>query len=199
MLVIGLCGASGSGKGTVSGILKKRNIPCLDTDELYHRLIDAPSACTADLKEAFGEAVFCENGAVDRKKLADLVFSDQTGTLHKKLNEITHHHIHVETLRWIERHRTKEFAAVCIDAPMLFESHFDRDCDVTVAVLADEAIKIDRIEQRDHISEQKAKMRLAHQIDDKDLTELCDYTIDNTTTVKDLEKQVDALIKTLLY
>ena len=199
MLVIGLCGASGSGKGTVSAILKKRNIPCLDTDELYHRLIEGPSDCTSDLTKSFGTAILGENGGINRKVLADVVFSDQTGQKHKKLNEITHYHIHKETVRWIEKYRTKEFAAVCIDAPMLFESHFDRDCDVTVAVLADEETKIKRIEQRDHISEEKAKMRLAHQISDAELLKKCDYALQNTQTVQALETQIEQLIEKLLH
>lgn len=198
MLVIGLCGASGSGKGTVSAILKKRNIPCLDTDELYHRLIGGPSACTSELVEAFGESVLSENGGIDRQALADVVFSDETGQKHKVLNEITHHHIHKETLRWIEKYRTKEFAAVCIDAPMLFESHFNRDCDVTVAVLADEETKLERIEHRDHISEEKAKMRLSHQISDSDLVGRSDFTLQNSGTFAELELQVDRLLKNLL-
>lgn len=199
MLVIGLCGASGSGKGTVSAILRKHNIPCLDTDELYHRLIDGPSACTNDLMNEFGAGILTENGGIDRKILADIVFLDESGDKHEKLNEITHYHIHKETLRWIEKHRTKQFAAVCIDAPMLFESHFDRDCDVTVAVIADDEIKIDRIEKRDHISESKAKMRLSHQISDKDLVEKCDFSLQNSDTVKALEVQVERLIEKLLH
>ena len=198
MLVIGLCGASGSGKGTVSAILKKRNIPCLDTDELYHRLIDGPSACTSDLINEFGTAILTVRGGIDRKVLAGIVFSDVTGEKHKKLNEITHFHIHRETVSWIETYRTKQFAAVCIDAPMLFESRFDRDCDVTVAVVADENTKIERIEKRDHISEDKAKMRLSHQISDEELISKCDFTLQNSDTLESLEAQVEQLIEKLL-
>lgn len=198
-MVIGLCGASGSGKGTVSSILRKRNIPCLDTDELYHSLIDGPSVCTTDLTKEFGTDILTENGGVDRKVLADIVFSDESGQKHKKLNEITHYHIHKETLQWIEKYRSKQFAAVCIDAPMLFESRFDLDCDVTVAVIADDRIKIDRIEKRDHISGIKAKMRLSHQISDKDLIEKCDFSLQNSGTVQALEVQVERLIEKLLH
>ena len=154
MKIIGLCGGSGSGKGSVCRLFAEYSILSIDTDSVYRKMTEGDSECMRALKAAFGEKISQEDGSLDRKALRALVFSaDDAKKNREVLNAITHKFILDETRRIIERERIRGAAAVIVDAPLLFESGFDRECDVIVSVIADEDTRISRIVLRDGISE----------------------------------------------
>lgn len=192
MKVIGLCGGSGAGKGTVCSIFAELGIPSIDTDKLYHSLISTDSECTREIVSAFGSDVYANPG-VDRKALRNIVFSSPENLA--ILNKITHKHI-LASVRSIIKN-TGEARAIIIDAPLLFESGFDRECDVKICVIADEDVRIERITKRDGISPEIAKARIASQIPNDALKEICDYTIENNADTDELRKHIQVLNKTL--
>ena len=192
MKVIGLCGGSGAGKGTVCSIFAELGIPSIDTDKLYHSLISTDSECTRELVSAFGSDVYANPG-VDRKALRNIVFSSPENLA--ILNKITHKHILASVRSLIKN--TGEARAIIIDAPLLFESGFDKECDVKICVIADEDVRIERITKRDGISPEIAKARIASQIPNDELKEICDYTIENNVGTDELRKHIQALNKTL--
>ena len=192
MKVIGLCGGSGAGKGTVCSIFAELGIPSIDTDKLYHSLISTDSECTMEIVSAFGSDVYANPG-VDRKALRNIVFSSPENLA--ILNKITHKHI-LASVRSIIKN-TDEARAIIIDAPLLFESGFDKECDVKICVIADEDVRIERIIKRDGISPEIAKARIASQIPNEELKEICDYTIENNAGTDELRKHIQALNKTL--
>ena len=85
-----------------------------------------------------------------------------------------------------------------IDAPLLFESGFDKECTATVAVVADMETRIKRIMSRDGISRQDAERRISHQISDAELTDKCDYVIVNNSTEQNLEASVEKIINEII-
>ena len=88
MLVIGLTGPSGAGKGEVSRMLLALGIPVIDADEVYHALLVPPSPCLDAIASAFGKQVLRADGTLDRKALSAIVFSDAAQL--QNLNRITH-------------------------------------------------------------------------------------------------------------
>ena len=190
MLVIGLCGGSGSGKSTVAGMLSSRNILHVDTDLVYRKLISSPSECTYELASEFGDLIINGDGSVNRRILAEIVFSDKNK--HTKLNHIAHKHV-LNLVRDVIK-CSSGYLAVCVDAPMLFESGFDRECDLLVAVLAPIEKRIERITARDNISIDDAIKRINAQISDRDLISKVDFVINNSGDMSALEEQIDALI-----
>ena len=190
MKVIGLCGKSGSGKGIVCSIFAELGIKSIDTDKLYHSIISTDSECTAELVSEFGKEIYANPG-INRAALREIVFSSPDKLL--RLNEITHKHILSEVRRIINE--SSDALGIIIDAPLLFESKFDRECDVTIAVIADNDVRIDRIVKRDNVSKEHAKSRLASQISDTELAEKCDYTIENSSTTEELRDNVHQLYK----
>ena len=191
MLVIGLCGGSGSGKSTVATILSSRNILHIDTDKIYRQMISSPSACTTELANEFGRRIINLDGSVDRKFLAEIVFSDKDK--HSALNRITHKHVLASVRDIISN--SKEYFAVCVDAPMLFESGFDKECDVLVAVVSPIDNRIKRITERDNISVEAAKKRIGAQISDNELISKVDFVIYNNNDITMLETTVDELLE----
>lgn len=196
--IIGLCGRSGSGKGYVSKCFAAAGIPCVDTDKVYRGLVDMedepPSECLAELMHEFGEDILTDRGALDRRALASIVFAPGAGEKLKMLNQITHKYILAEVQRIITVLANKGYSAVIVDAPVLFESGFDKICDVTVCVTAADEVCIERIMSRDSISYAEAYRRLLNQTGADELRRKCDYEIVNDNT-SDVSAVVDAFIK----
>jgi len=177
MLTVGLTGSTGSGKGYVSDIMIKAGIPCLDTDQVCRDVYRKGEPCYFDLVSYFGEEILREDGEIDRSALFHLAFPDKEK--YEKLNSIAFFHIMKVTERWLTARREEGERVVVIDAPMLFESGFDRECDITLGVIANRDIRIDRIMKRDSISEKRALARIENQKDDSWFFENCDYVIVN--------------------
>jgi dephospho-CoA kinase len=97
-------------------------------------------------------------------------------------------------MQMLEQYDNEGLGAVAIDAPLLFESGFDRLCDKKICVYAPEEIAIKRITERDGISREKALARLEKQIDYKTLCSRCDYVIENDD-IQSVTAQVDDIIK----
>ena len=187
MKVIGMCGGSGSGKGTACAFFAELGIKTIDTDKVYHDLTARATDCLREISQAFGSEVV-KNDSLDRRALANIVFSsDEKLAL---LNKISHKHILNEVRRQMVMHREGGARGVIVDAPVLFESGFDNECDATIAVCADTDIRIARIMARDNISEEKAVARIRSQKSDEWLRSKCDYYIENNTTPDDLKASV---------
>ena len=180
MIKIGLCGSSGSGKGYVSKKFKAYGVEYIDTDKVYRDIAIFGSDCVNELCGYFGEGIVSEDGVLDRKELSRRVFEGEDSARHlKMLNEITHKYIRRETERILCENEKSGVVATIIDAPVLFESGFDKLCDVTVCVTAPMELKIKRILKRDGITDKKAEARLQSQLSDDALREKCDYEIVN--------------------
>lgn len=191
--LIGLCGRSGCGKGYAAKKFAAYGIPCVDTDAVY-RSMTAPAAeyspCMRELVEAFGEEIALRDHSLNRRMLADLVFADGSEKKRDLLNRITHTHILRETKRIASEFAKNGAPAVLIDAPLLFESGFDKECTCTICVIAPDEVCVERIVKRDGISEEEARRRLAAQIPNGDLVCLCDYVIENGRDCETLGEQI---------
>jgi len=182
--VIGLCGRSGSGKTTVCGAFEKLGIKSIDTDKVYRELTapcsdGTPSKLVSLIRKRFGDEVVRSDGSLDRAVLAGIVFGEGNGENLRDLNMITHEHILSETERRIDKYFREGVRGVIVDAPALFESRFDKKCDVILCVSAPDDVLVERIMKRDSISEEAALRRLSSQISDKELRERADYIIEN--------------------
>jgi len=199
MKVIGLCGGSGSGKGEASRLFLELGFAVIDTDLVYRELTAGRSECTEAIAREFGEIVISDTGALDRKALARLVFhGDGADDRRLTLNKIAHHYILDETRRRIASFSDAGYSAVIIDAPVLFESGFDRECDKIVSVVADKNIRLSRIVARDNISIDAAEERISSQLSDREIISRSDFVITNNGDFSDLQIQVRKVADLLL-
>ena len=188
MIKIGLCGGSGSGKGTVSAFFSERGYLTLDTDKICHELFSGPGECTDELRLEFGDSIFNASCSVNRKKLSEIVFSNQEKL--ERLNQISHYYILKRVREIIEANASNhEISGFVIDAPLLFESKFDSECDLVVAVVSDRERRIERIIERDNISRERAISRINNQLDDGYLISHSDFVIENNGSIADLKKK----------
>lgn len=157
-MVIGITGNSGAGKSVLCAECLKEGFLPMDADEMVHTLYREDEACIQEITEAFGTDVIGPDGKLNRKRLGELVFSDEDKK--KKLEGIVFPRVLKKIRETIAQNANRD---ILLDAPMLFESGADALCDVTVAVLADEDIRLRRICERDGISLKEAKIRLRAQ------------------------------------
>lgn len=187
MKVLGLCGQSGAGKTTVLNTLLSLGATVCDCDKISRQVMSKGSKCAAEVIQAFGNEI-CRNGEIDRKTLGSIVFFDE-----KKLallTEITHRYIKTEVYRLINESEERGDKLFVLDAPLLFESGLDSECDITLAITADREKRIERIIKRDNISRELAEKRIESQISEEELHRLADEVISNNKTVDELEKAI---------
>ena len=198
MKVLGLTGPTGAGKGAVSSLLWDiYHIPSIDTDRVYHDLLKPPSACLDELVHHFGNSILTEHGELERATLSKIVFSDPTRRKQQLLNQITHKYVLDKTRNILATYRTQQFPAAIVDAPLLYESGFDAECDAIIAVLAPPAIRKERIITRDGLSEERAAARLNMQKSDEFYREKTPHIIINDGDMAALQQQVISIVSLL--
>lgn len=195
--VIGLCGGSGSGKGTVAAIFVEHGVPTIDADKIYHELTSNMSDCLLELSRHFGAAII-ENGRLNRVALAKIVFEDGGVAELAALNEITHKYVVKRICELISEYRGLGERAVVIDAPLLFEAGLNDKCDIIISVIADIDTRISRIIDRDGITEEHALRRVSSQKSDEWLIERSDYVINNNGDISELRAVVADIVEEIL-
>ena len=171
-MIIGITGGSGCGKTTLLNVIREAGGLVLDCDAIYHELLASDKAMLSAIEARFPGTV--ENGILHRKNLGAIVFADESALL--DLNRITHGAVKQEVLRRLEA--APKLSA--IDAIGLFEGGLAELCDVTVAVTAPEQQRIQRLMERDGISEEYARSRIAAQKSQDWFRSHCGITLDNS-------------------
>ena len=176
MTVIGVTGPSGAGKSLFCSYLEELGCLHLDCDKIYHDLVDSPSECTRALEAEFGASVIKPDGSLDRIALGAIVFAPGADKLRGKLNEITHAFVLAEVRKAIAE--TEKTCAV-IDAPLLFEANFEKECNFTVALLASPELRLSRLTLRDNRTAEALKARMNAAPADEFYSSRATYTIIN--------------------
>ena len=195
MLVIGLTGPTGAGKGEVANILAHYKIPIINADRVYHALIIPPSSCLQELVDTFGKGILLSNGNLDRRALGGIVFHNPAAR--EQLNSITHRYVMEEVETQMERLRREGVPVVVFDAPQLFEAGAHRACGAVISVLADRRLRLERIVARDGISAEDAMRRINAQKSDTFFKTNSDYIIENNGSLELLAPQVQRILKDL--
>ena len=194
MVIIGLTGGSGAGKGYVCRIFAEYGILSVNADEAYRIVSARGTPCLSELSESFGNVILTADGELNRRALADIVFERGAENKLASLNRITHKYVIEYCERWISERQRLGDSAVIIDAPQLFESGLDKRCDLVVSVVADRECRIGRITQRDGISRERAEHRIDSQYDDAFFAAHSDYVVDSGDG-SDVRSSVAAIIE----
>jgi len=198
--IIGITGASGAGKTTVSNIIKQKyNAKVIDADKIAKELSKSGTEYFKEIVEYFGTEILQKTVnnvgtlptgdlQIDRKKLANIIFNDASERT--ALNKITEKHVVKKINQKIEEYsKTEEI--IILDVPLLFESGLDRKCNITIGVIADENLKIQRICKRDGIDKDLAKQRINALKDDEFLIKNCTNIITNEGDEEALKEQIE--------
>jgi dephospho-CoA kinase len=175
MLKIGITGNIGSGKTTVSKIFEVLGIPVFYADDEAKKVMVSDSILIAELKQAFGVESYFEDGSLNRKHIAGIVFNNEDEL--KKLNTIVHPAVFRAFDSW--RPRFKNAPYVLKEAALLFESNSYKMCDKSIMVTAPLELRIERVMLRDGFSRDEILNREARQFSEEKKMQLADYAIKN--------------------
>jgi len=190
---IGLCGGSGSGKGAVGSFFSKNGYLVIDTDKVYREITDKTSHCLDALVCEFGTDILTSDGKLNRKNLASIVFSDKKKL--NVLNVISHKFILERVRSIIDDAKNDGYAGFVVDAPLLYESGFDKECDIVIAVVSDVEKRVERIMCRDGLTREAAVKRINSQTTDEHISSLADFVVENNGDLDALKTQVEKIIK----
>lgn len=198
MLKVGLTGGIGSGKTSVSNLFADLGIPVIDTDVIAHHLVNDNRSVLKEISDTFGKDVLKLNGDLDRQKLARIVFNSKDNK--QLLEKILHPKIASEVNQQLNKLKSSQSPPdyVIIVVPLLIETSFHELIDRILAVIADEDIRIERVQQRDNRSLAEIRAIISNQVDDKKRLNEADDIVKNNNDIKDLSLLVEKLHKTYL-
>ena len=195
--VVGLTGGIGTGKSTAAEYLKDKGFAHIDADQIGRDITADGSPMLPVLDGIFGPGgdygvegidIIREDGSLDRKALASIVFTDMERKL--KLDEVMFKAIIAETERLIDVYAAEGPVGILIDAPLLFEAGLDKKCDIVLLIVADIDVRIHRVCARDGATEQEVRNRINSQMSDEEKKLRSDVIIDNSGTLDALEEQL---------
>jgi dephospho-CoA kinase len=192
-MIIGLTGGIASGKSESAKYFESLGAYAIDADGIAHELTAKGMPALDELVKNFGADILFSSGDLNRKKLANIIFSDEKARL--KIEEILHVHIISRINKTISQNIKKY--NIVIDAPLLFEVGLDRICDKIVVVWVSYDIQVERLSLRDKLNADQVKKRISSQMSMGEKVEFADFVIDNSDSKEDLKKRVNDLYELL--
>ena len=193
--VVGLTGQTGAGKSSVSKIIRSQGVEVIDCDLISREVVAKEKRCVADLALEFSISILNIDGTLNCKKLGSIVFSDKQKL--QRLNEIIFPYIKEYVFNRIDELEKMQVKLVVLDAPTLFESGLDADCDSVVSVIAPVVQRQNRIVIRDHLSDVEARNRIDSQHNDEYYTSRSQLVIVNDGDTHELHIKALELVSAL--
>lgn len=198
MRVIGLTGGIASGKSRIADLFRIRGVPIVDADQVAREVVRPGKPALAAVLEAFGQQMLRPDGTLDRRRLGEAVFADQTAR--RRLEAILNPAILAEMGRQIEalRRQPQPPPLVIAVLALLFEARCEAMVDGVLVVSASREEQIRRLMARDGLSRQEAVRRLEAQMPLAEKTARADWVIDTETDAEAVNARVQALLSTWL-
>ena len=194
--IIGITGGIGSGKSTVARMFGEMGCLVIDADEQVRRAYQDP-AVVQQLHEWWGDEIIERSGELNRKKIADIVFSDPgqkqrlEGLLHPKVADL-------RQARMTEAADDPQITAFIWDTPLLFEAGLRSGCDAIVFVESPFSQRLERVQQSRQWDEAELRRREKSQWPLDKKREISDYIIDNTANADHVRGQVSEVFFRIL-
>jgi len=195
MIRIGLTGNIASGKSEVARLLADRGATIIDADELAREAVEPETQALKDIIKRWGKDVLNQDGGLDRAALRQIVFADQNEL--DALNRIVHPGVTRLRDREIARARERGDPIVVCVIPLLFERNIVEEFDAIILVDAPRPLRLERLVTTRGLEETEAMNMIAAQMPAELKRARADYCIDNTGSLAELERDVDALWSSL--
>jgi dephospho-CoA kinase len=184
---VALTGGIATGKSHVRAEFERLGVPTIDADVLARAAVAPGTPGLAAVTERFGHAVLDANGALDRKRLASIVFQDRTAR--QDLERIIHPAVRLEIDAWFTSLGPMHRFAIA-DIPLLYETGRDRSFDAVIVTACEPATQIRRVMARDGVTEAEAVQRIAAQMPVDDKVRRATYVIRTDGPFEDTNRQV---------
>jgi dephospho-CoA kinase len=194
--VVGLAGGVGSGKTSVAKILGELGAGVIDSDALSHQEINHREVKSV-LVKWWGSGILAADGAVDRQKVAGIVFGDPAQR--HRLEALLHPRIAVRRADVVaEFEKQSRIKMIVLDSPLLYEADLDLMCDAVIFVDAGTDKRRERSEKPRHWPQGEVQRREKFQQPLDTKRARADYICDNNSTLSDLRKQVETIFSRIV-
>tara|TARA_A100000164_G_scaffold3617_1_gene3158 strand:+ start:463 stop:1059 length:597 start_codon:yes stop_codon:yes gene_type:complete len=185
MIVVGLTGGIGSGKSAVTKIFEGLGVKVVDADVVSRQPVMKGEPALKKIAEKFGANILTSEGELDRRKLREIIFNDNSAK--DWLENLLHPLIH-QIL--IDDLTSASSSYAILVSPLLFETNQKDLCSKTIVIDTSEDRQIDRTSKRDNVEPSQVKLIIDSQIDRKSRNELADIIILNDGSLQELEEKV---------
>lgn len=194
--VLGLTGGIATGKSTVVKTFREYGFPIVDGDQVAREIVEIGQPALTAIEAEFGKEVLLPDGGLDRKKLGQIIFThpEKRQVLDQLLDPFLRKAILEKIIA-----RKHESRLVVVDIPLLFEAGYTDNIDEIATVYVPEDIQLQRLMQRDDLSEVEAKKRIASQWPMEEKKAKSQIIFDNQGTIAETKAQVVAWLKTQQY
>ncbi|MCL2650344.1 MAG: dephospho-CoA kinase [Candidatus Azobacteroides sp.] len=189
MLKLGITGGIGAGKTVVASFLKAMEIPVYVADDEAKKLTSSSPVIKTKLIQLFGEKIFANN-IFDKALLASLIFNNKENL--NLVNSIIHPEVLSDFNKWVQKHNDKPLIAM--ESAILFESGFDKNMDLIVAVTAPLEERIERIRKRNQSTREEILERISNQFPENEKCSKSDFVIYNDND-KAIIPQIECILQ----
>ncbi|MFO7248113.1 MAG: dephospho-CoA kinase [Bacillota bacterium] len=190
---LGLTGGIACGKSTVLAMFVKWGIPTVDADVLARRVVEPGAPAWREIVERFGPDILLPDGRINRKRLGALVFADEQAR--RELNRIVHPRVREIMWRDVEEAERRGAKLVVCDVPLLYESGLEDRFDAVMVVYVPPEEQLRRLMVRDSLTREEALARIHAQMPIEEKRRRADYVIDNSGSLAETERQVNAFLR----
>ena len=183
----------GSGKSTVSRIVREQGYAIIDLDELAHRVIEPGQPAYAKIVSRFGEEILDPDKKINRRELGRQVFPDPEAR--KELEDLTHPEINRLLQEMIQEYQSSGWAVVFLEIPLLYEVGMDSWVSPVIVVKASEDVCIRRLKEKGEWSEEEIRSRIRSQLDIDEKVRRADFVVDNSGDLENTKNQLVEIIK----
>ena len=188
-LRVGLTGGIGAGKSEVSRRLASYGAVVIDADVVAREVVAPGTPGLAEVVQEFGQGILRGDGALDRDRLGELVFADES--LRRKLNAIVHHRVG-ERMAELER-KAGEAAIIVLDIPLIAENHLEGSFDLVVVVDVPVRVQVERLMRERGMSKESAEARIAAQATREERLAIATIVVDNSGSLAELDREAGDL------
>jgi len=192
---VALTGGIATGKSHIRARLKELGVPTIDADTLARAAVAPGSAGLAAVAQRFGAGILKTDGSLDRAALGRIVFADEGAR--RDLEAIIHPQVRQATDAWFDSLGLATHPFAVADIPLLFEVGRDQDFDVVIVAACEPETQVQRVMQRDGITEAEARQRLAAQLPIADKIRRADFVIRTDGSYDETNQQLDAVLLAL--
>jgi dephospho-CoA kinase len=192
MRVLGLTGGIGSGKSMVAQMFARLGAVVIDADQLAREVVEPGQPALQEIAATFGADVLLPDGRLDRPKLAGIIFADPVERA--KLDAITHPRIRARMDEEIKLRRSGP-GVLIVDIPLLYENGRTNTVESVIVVWVDPQTQLRRIRERDGLSADAARLRIAAQMPLDEKRARAEHVIDNSGSRENTRRQVEAIYR----
>ena len=192
MKVLGLTGGIGSGKSMVLSMFANLGAEVIDADQLAREVVEPGQPALEEIATAFGRDMLMPDGRLDRGKLARIIFADPVARA--RLNAITHPRIQ-ERMATEMALRGSRPGLLIVDIPLLYENDRSDTVESVIVVWVDAKTQLRRLTERDGLTPDEARQRIAAQMPLDEKRARADLVVDNSGSRENTRRQVEAIYR----